>query len=125
MSSGNPAQLVAKLIDAENTGNRSLAAEILSLRFIGITRSRGIEQGREELLSELGNRADPRRHRNIDPDSILTTMSGELAIVRSVVSLQSTIDGQGDNQTFRNLHVFRREVENWRCIMWQVTERRP
>jgi hypothetical protein len=54
-----PATLVAKLIDSENNRNRPEADEILAADFAEITRARGVEQTRQNLLDEIQHPLNP------------------------------------------------------------------
>jgi hypothetical protein len=109
--------LVINLIGSENDKNRNNAQMILSKEFIAITRSSGKEENREMLLKsiEKGSEKNPNIVRIMDKEYKVVE-NGHLGIVRSKVI---TKNPEGN---YRNLHIFRKENDHWKCIIWQVTE---
>lgn len=110
---------VRQLIDAENRGDRRQAAGILADDFVAITRRAGLEENRDDLLKKIGSPPAPNPKRELTQFQIWESAS--LGVVRSLVR---TTDPTTQLVTgeFRNLHVFKREGQTWRCVNWQVTE---
>jgi hypothetical protein len=48
-------ELVAELVAAENDCDRDRADRVLAASFLGITRARGVEQNREQLLDQIAH----------------------------------------------------------------------
>jgi len=112
--------LVCQLVKAENECERAKADSILAQNFTAITRARGEEQNRDDLLNEIENPKNPNIHRIVD---VLSTLgSGDIVVVRSVVTTTDQADSKTPPKRFRNTHVFDKQQGTWLCVAWQVTE---
>jgi ketosteroid isomerase-like protein len=110
--------VVAQLIDAENAADTRAADRLLADDFTAITRARGVEQGRADLLDEIGKSKTPGQRRlESDP---WVRQNGDLAVVRSVVTMPGESPAQLNR--FRNTHVLARTGGQWKCVAWQVTK---
>jgi Domain of unknown function (DUF4440) len=117
--------LVRQLIEAENEHGergRGRAEPILAKDFTAITRARGEEQNRDSLLAEIANPKNPNLHRELEEHGYWERSSGDLGVVRSVVATTDRTNLQAKPKRFRNIYVFQRRQDQWRCIAWQVTE---
>jgi hypothetical protein len=121
-SARTPDALVRDLIDAENTRDRRKADDILAKDFLFITRARGDEQTRASLLDEVAQPKNPAVQRTLVDGSVSTRGSGDLCVVWSVVSTRDTANPGAAEGRFRNVHVFERQQQEWRCLSWQVTK---
>ncbi len=115
-------ELVRQLIKAENERDEMKADSILAQSFIAITRARGEEQNREDLLKEITNPKNLNIRRELDKHDFWVLVSGDLGVVRSLVTTTDQTDPQAVPKRFRNIHVFHNERGHWRCVTWQVTE---
>ncbi|MFG3438824.1 nuclear transport factor 2 family protein [Nonomuraea sp. NPDC047897] len=115
----DPVQTVRRLVEAENRHDREAAERLLAADFVGITRARGEEQARDELLAEVARPANPDLDRDVDADDLWTGRGPNLCVVRSIVTTDEPV------RRFRNLHVLVVEQDRWRCLAWQVTELKP
>jgi hypothetical protein len=120
-STTTPDALVITLIDAENTRDRQAADDVLAADFTQITRARGVEQARPALLDELEKPANTGILRSLVAGSLSTKTSGDLAVVRSLVETRDAAQPAAAPGRFRNIHVFERQQNRWRCVIWQVT----
>ncbi|HEX8691773.1 MAG TPA: nuclear transport factor 2 family protein [Longimicrobium sp.] len=111
--------LVRRLVDAENRASREDAEGILSPSFTAITRSSGQEQDRDGLLEAIGKGSDKVR---ILEDGVEARVSGDLGVVRSIVTVAGRDRPDVPLASYRNIHVFTREAGDWRCVSWQVTK---
>ncbi|MFG2001137.1 nuclear transport factor 2 family protein [Spirillospora sp. NPDC048911] len=111
---------VRGLVQAENDCDREAASGLLSADCAGITRARGVEQGREQLLSEIAAPQNPLLHREIDVEG--AWRSSNLGVVRSIVAVHDPAKRTESPARFRNLHVLTAEGGRWTCLAWQVTE---
>ena len=111
---------VRRLVQAENECNRDKANSILAQNFIAITRSNGQERERNILLDGIEKPLNPNIHRTISDMS--PVISGDLAVVRSLVTTTDTSKPEAASGRFRNIHVFENQQGNWRCVLWQVTK---
>ena len=119
MTNAEIVSVVEQLIEAENTAHADGASRLLAPDFTAITRARGVEQDRAQLLEELAH--PPRslvRHLEGDPS---VRQSGDLAVVRSVVVVTDGSSPPGVSR-FRNTHVLTRQGDAWKCVAWQVTK---
>lgn len=112
--------LVCQLVKAENECDRAKVDSILAQNFTAITRARGEEQNRGDLLNEIENPKNPNIHRMVDVLSPLG--SDKIVVVRSVVTTTDQADSKASPRSFRNIHVFEKQQEIWLCVAWQVTE---
>lgn len=117
----SPEALVRALIDAENTRDRRKADEILAADFTAITRARGDEQSRERLLDEIAHPRNPTLRRTLIDTSVWTRNGGNLAVVRTLIETSDESNSAAAPTRFRNIHVFERLGQDWRCVGWQVT----
>ena len=112
--------LVCQLVKAENECDRAKVDSILAQNFTAITRARGEEQNRGDLLNEIENPKNPNIHRIVD---LLSTLgSGDIVVVRSVITTTDQADPKASPKRFRNIHVFEKQQGTWLCVAWQVTE---
>lgn len=111
---GDPALAVRLLVQAENNRDRETADGLLSAQFVGITRAKGSEQGRQELLMEIADPAKPAVHHRLD--KIWSRQASDLGVVRSIVTTDAP---------FRNTHILIHEDGTWRCLAWHVTRLEP
>ena len=111
---------VRALVDSENARDRERAAAILAEEFTAITRASGVERNRDELLADI---ADPKRsiRRDLD-DDVWVRNSGDVAVVKSLVTTVDEAAPADPPRRFRNLHVFQKQTGEWKCVAWQVTE---
>lgn len=114
--------LVRQLVQAENEENRVLAEEVLAPDFIAITRRTGKEQGREDLLGAIAAPPPPNPLREFDEEGAWTQASGDLGVVRSLITTKNPNNPNEVLGRFRNLHVFEQRSQRWQCVLWQVTE---
>ena len=112
--------LVRELVEAEKQKSRKLAEPILAQNFIAITRARGAEQGRDDLLQEIET---PRKewHRTVE-EIAPPLISGDIGVVRSIVATAEKATPEVTVGRFRNIHVFENQQGEWLCVAWQVTE---
>jgi len=120
MSDDEILSVVARLVEAENTRDPKLSGSLLARDFTGITRARGVEQNREEMLDEVAHpKNTSERTLEKDPPPWVR-QSGDLAVVKSVVTMPDLGAATGTKR-FRNVHVLTREGRAWTCVAWQVT----
>jgi hypothetical protein len=113
---------VRGLIQAENDGSRADAERYVSQTFAVISRSTGKEQGREEMLEQIGS-PNPGLVRGFDEEAGFTPWpAGPLQVVRSTVVLTNTTTPDAEPRRFRNLHVFQDEDGQPMCVAWFVAE---
>jgi len=113
--------LVEKLVEAENHAAPAEAEPILSQKgFVGITRMDGEEQDRKGLLDRIENPRNAAVRRAVKVEH--SWVSPELGVVQSIVTTTNPGDPNFTSGRFRNLHVFQKEGEEWRCLAWQVTK---
>jgi Domain of unknown function (DUF4440) len=113
---------VRRLVEAENERNRATADEILAQDFAAITRARGVEQNRDALLAEVENPKNPNLRRELGESDLWVRVSGDQGVVRSLVKTTDRTSPDEAPTTFRNVHVFERQGESWKCLAWQVTK---
>jgi hypothetical protein len=115
--------IIKNLLDAENNGKSEIAKPYLSEDFIAITRSKGLEQNKEELIKAIDESTKDKKKiesdnkqekRRLERDHFKVFYWNNVAVSRSIVNFQ--------NEKFRNIHVFVNEKGNWLCKMWQVTK---
>jgi len=111
--------VVEQLIEAENAANADAAGRLLAPDFTAITRARGVEQDRAQLLKELASPASSLMRRLEGEPSV--RQSADLAVVRTVVVVTDGSSPPGVSR-FRNTHILTRQADAWRCVAWQVTE---
>jgi hypothetical protein len=115
-------ELVAELVAAENDCDRDRADRVLAASFLGITRARGVEQNREQLLDQIAH-CPNNLVRTLEESSATTYASEAFAVVRSIVGVNDSVGTpQG---RYRNLHAFERQNQQWICVAWQVTKLEP
>jgi hypothetical protein len=114
--------IVGELIKAEDERDRTKAESFLAQNFIAITRARGEEQNKEQLLSEIANPKNPNLIRKLEREHDLVLESGNLAVIRSLVTTIDRTKPDSIPEWYRNIHVLVKEQGNWRCIAWQVTK---
>jgi hypothetical protein len=115
-------ELVAELVAAENDCDRDRADKILAASFLGITRARGVEQNREQLLDQVAH-CPNNVVRTLEESSATIYASETFALVRSIVGVSDSVGtAQG---RYRNLHAFERQDQQWTCVAWQVTKLAP
>lgn len=114
-----PADVVARLMRAENECNATLADAHLSEAFLGITRSAGFEEDRAQILRTIAHPRNPDLVRHLHVDQAWT--DGDLAVVRSLVTTEHAAQPGVTTGYYRNCHVLRREGDAWRCLHWQAT----
>jgi hypothetical protein len=117
----SPAEVVRALIHAENERDAVTADRHLAVDFVGITRSAGHEQSREELLASISNPENPTLLRNLEVNQEWGEMGGGVAVVRSVVTTEQRQDPGQITGWFRNVHVLLRAGGEWKCVHWQAT----
>ena len=117
------------LITSENKGDSKIAEKILSDKFIGITRSSGIEEVKSDVLKAIKKaksdiekkrkfNKDYKKERKLD-EHIEIFEEKTIAITRSLITLIET----GEKDTFyRNIHLFENQNGKWKCKIWQVTK---
>jgi hypothetical protein len=114
--------VVREIVACENDADATRAAQIISERFGGITRAKGTERDRAELLDDIAHPGNRDFQRQLEVGSTWFSIVGDLAVVRTVVTTSNRRDTSVQPQRFRNTHVFEREAGTWRCVAWQVTE---
>jgi len=119
----SPIDLVRQLVEAENERNRAAAEAVLAEDFAAITRARGVEQDRDGLLDEIAQPKSSTVRRALG-DDLWLHQSGDLAVVRSLVTTTDDAAPADAPKTYRNLHVFERRDGRWKCLAWQVSELR-
>jgi len=118
----NIVDLVHQLIEAENGRDKTKAEPILAQNFIAITRAGGEEQNKEKLLNQIANPKNPNLRRKLEGEHDLILESGNLAVIRSLVTTVDQTKPDSVPELYRNIHVFVKEHEHWGCIAWQVTK---
>ena len=113
---------VRRLVEAENERDRAKAESILAEDFAAITRARGVEQNRYDLLEEVANPKNPTLRRELDESDLWIRISGNQGVVRSLVRTTDRSSPNDPPVTFRNVHVFERQRDSWNCLSWQVTK---
>jgi hypothetical protein len=117
------------LITSENEGDSKRAEEILSDKFIAITRSSGIEETKSDLLKAIEKaKIDLEKKREVNKDykkerkldeNIEVFEDKTIALTRSLITLKET----GEKDTlYRNTHLFENHNGKWKCKVWQVTK---
>jgi hypothetical protein len=114
--------IVGQLIEAENERDRTKAEHILAQNFIAITRARGEEQNKEQLLNEIANPKNPNLLRKLEDEHDRVLESENLAVVRSLLTTTDRTKSDSTPEWYRNIHVLIKEQGNWRCTAWQVTK---
>lgn len=104
-------------------GIRGIVDGILANDYLPIIRGRGqVDLDREDTLKKIvaGSPSFVRHVTRADIDVDLF-LDNQVAIVRSLLP---TTDGRTTpvvEASYRNLQVFLRRDEDWRCVAWQVT----
>jgi hypothetical protein len=94
---------VRDLVTAENNKDDKIADRILSPNFIAITRGKGIEERRDDLLRAIANPENPDILRQIVPDELWERASDNLGVVRSVITTHNRSNPGTILGRFRNL----------------------
>lgn len=116
---------VRQLIAAENEGGESgrvKADFILAPNFTTITRSNGEEEERAALLETIANPRNPNLLRELDEREFWVLESGNLGVMKSLITTKERSDPSTILGGFRNIHVFENQQGRWRCVAWQVTK---
>lgn len=116
-------QMVSQLVEAENRRDRAAGERILSEDFTG-TRENGQEQDRAALLIEIATPSHPNFVRNVSDVSVLA-VNENVGVTRSIITAWDQNAPAIPSAEFRNIHVFRYQEGNWRCITWQETRLNP
>jgi ketosteroid isomerase-like protein len=115
-------EVVRELLRCENGADADRAGQILSEGFLGLTRAKGVERTRVELLDDIAHPKNPDIERELEAGTSSVRVAPDLAVTRTVVVTGNRRDAAAPHQRFRNTHVFEREGGVWRCVAWQVTE---
>jgi hypothetical protein len=117
-------KLVRSLFRAENyPGDRDAAANILAVDYLPITRARGqVDHDREETLQRIAE-APTTRHRDVDEATIEVALFQDdcVAIAKSLLPMTNSETDPPIVEHYRNMHVFLKRHEQWKCVAWQVT----
>ena len=73
-------------------------------------------------MDEIANPKDPNLIRKLEDEHDLVLESGNLAVIRSIVTTTDRTKPGLTPARNRNIHVLVNEQGNWRCIAWQVTK---
>jgi ketosteroid isomerase-like protein len=117
-------ELVRKLFRAENhPGDKGAAADVLATDYIPIVRARGqVDRNRDDTLDKIAG-ASPSFHRHVDRAQIDVHLfpEGQVAIVTSLLPTTDSATKPATEASFRNMHVFLKRSDGWKCVAWQVT----
>src|SRR5215813_10276006 len=105
-------EMVRQLVKAENDageGGKRDAEYILAENFKAITRMSGKEEDRGDLLKAIANPSNPNILRELDGSEFWAWESGDLGVVRSLVTTKERSNPQTVAGRFRNIHVFERQ----------------
>lgn len=117
--------MVRQLVKAENEAGeqgKGNADYILAENFKAITRMSGKEEDRGDLLKAIANPSNPNILRELNNSEFWVQESGDLGVVRSLVTTKERSNPQTVAGRFRNIHVFERQEGRWCCVAWQVTK---
>ena len=112
-------QLNAQTFQAEQNRDTGFLKQILTAGFT-LVRSSGKVSTRDEMIQGLNDQAsNPYLSRHVT--DIQVRLYNGCAVVMSVLVTEEDKDGERIRKHFRNLKVFVRDGEKWRCDAWQVT----
>ncbi len=117
-------RLVGSLFRAENGSPAEgdlEAGDILAPDYLPITRAKGqVDASREDTVGRIANPAGSLT-RHVDRAAIDVTlfMDGRVAVARTL--LPTTDGASGAEASYRNMQVFLKREDGWKCVAWQVT----
>jgi Domain of unknown function (DUF4440) len=117
-------RLVRKLFQAENhPGDRDTASDILAPDYLPIIRGKGqVDRDRDETLEKVANASKSFR-RKVDQAEIDVALflEGQVAIARTLLPATDSATTPPTEASFRNMQVFLKRDDGWKCVAWQVT----
>lgn len=119
-------ELVCTLFRAENPpGNREDAKKILAddNRYLPIIRGSGKpDTNRNDTLKKF-EKPNPNFNRHVEKATTeVTLLDDRVAIARTLLPMTDSTDGTPKEVAYRNMHVFQKEGDQWKCVAWQVTK---
>ena len=117
--------MVRKLFQAENyPGDPNTARDILATDYLPITRGKGqVDRDRNETLDKIANASQSLR-RKVDQAEIDVALflQGQVAIARTLLPIIDSATTPPTEASFRNMQVFLKRDDGWKCVAWQVTK---
>lgn len=117
--------LVRKLFRAENyPGDENAASSVLSTDYLPITRGKGqVDRDRDETLRKIAD-PSPSFQREVDRAEIDVALflDNRVAIARSLLSTTDSKESPPVKASYRNMQVFLKRDDQWKCVAWQVTK---
>jgi len=117
--------LVRKLFQAENhPGDPNTASDVLATDGLPITRGKGqVDRDRNETLDKIANASQSLR-RKVDQAEIDVALflQGQVAIARTLLPIIDSATTPPTEASFRNMQVFLKRDDGWKCVAWQVTK---
>ena len=104
-------------------GIRNIVDGILASDYLPIVRGRGqVDLDRDDTLKKIAA-GSPSFVRHVARADIKVDLflDNQVAIIRSLLPTTDSRDTPIVEAPYRNLHVFLRTDDKWRCIAWQVT----
>ena len=113
--------LVRTLFEAENGQCEELADGILAQDYLPIIRAKGqVDKNRACTLKKIakGRKGFVRdiKDKNIE---VALFLNDQVAIARTELP---TTDTERGAESYRNMHVFLKRDNQWKCVAWQVTQ---
>ncbi len=121
---GTIKDLVCKLFRAENRQAKQDAAEILATDYLPITRGKGqVDVSREDTLEKI-RAGSPLFVRHVDRAKIDVAffLDDHVAIASSLLPTTDSRETLPAEASYRNMHVFLKRSDQWKCVAWQVTK---
>lgn len=103
---------------------RAVADGILASDYLPITRGKGqVDRSRDDTLAKIaGASRSFRRHVDRAEIEVDLFLDGRMAIARTLLpATDSSVDPPAES-SYRNLHVFLKRDNEWKCVAWQVTK---
>lgn len=116
--------LVRRLFMSENDRNRDEADKILASGYVPITRWKGqVDRDRAETLKNVAS-GPPQMRRHIDRADIKVALflNGRVAIASTLLPTEDQREDPPKLADFRNMQVFVKDDNEWKCVAWQVTK---
>jgi ketosteroid isomerase-like protein len=102
---------------------RAVAERILADDYLPITRGKGqVDLDRNDTLRKIvSGLASFRRHVDLAEIEVDLFLDGRVAIARTLLPTSDSKDTPPSEASYRNMHVFLKRDNEWRCVAWQVT----
>jgi hypothetical protein len=113
------------IVSPDNTPNsiRLVAEGILAGDYLPVTRGKGqVDRDRDDTLAKIIT-GPPSFRRHVDRAEIQVALflDGRVAIGRTLLPTTDSRDNPPSEAAYRNMHVFLKRDNAWKCVAWQVT----